>query len=321
MSTRDREAERLRSGLGVGGVLVWVFFAVGANQPGDVLVRVGVADRAHDRGCQPPPFEDSGFPARSAMATGTIAATRRPRLVMYVISPRTASLMTSARCSRTSRVVRSAGSVPIPPVYACGFVCTLVYMEYRMSLPEHDTHNHCLYGLDCAQFEALLTACGQCCQGCDSPSGTRGARKLFIDHDHSVGDWAVRGMLCAPCNATLRYDRSDPEWATPYLNDPWWKGILAGMAIHADMPEPNEDRVLDFYGRLWFRRANGWSTGFRQRGSEREIPWQGLLRKYGPHNLTPFSGPRLPPKASIQRVMRDGIRPSVVDRKEAERRT
>ena len=37
---------------------------------------------------------------------GPMVATTRPRLVTYVIRPRMASLITSARYARTSRVVR-----------------------------------------------------------------------------------------------------------------------------------------------------------------------------------------------------------------------
>lgn len=65
----------------------------------------------------------------SVTARGTMAATRRPLLVMYVTRPWMASLITSARCSRTSRVVRSTASLSIPPVYSRCQSCTLVYMH------------------------------------------------------------------------------------------------------------------------------------------------------------------------------------------------
>lgn len=66
--------------------------------------------------------------AMSATATGTTAAIRRPRDVMYVILPCTAAwLMTSAREARTSLVLNSCASSAMCPVYSHARPCTLVY--------------------------------------------------------------------------------------------------------------------------------------------------------------------------------------------------
>lgn len=156
-----------------------------------------------------------------------------------------------------------------------------------LTLPEHETHNHCLYGLTCEQYEALLAACNRRCQTCAKPSSETTARKLFIDHDNRVGKWAVRGLLDGRCNAILRSDRPAPEWARQYLADPWWRCMLAERGLSAEMPEPPEDRVLDFFDRIWFHRAAGWSTGVWRRPV---LSWPELVRRYGPHNLRPYQG-------------------------------
>lgn len=169
-----------------------------------------------------------------------------------------------------------------------------------LTLPDHETHTHCLYGLTCEQYEELLADSRRNCQLC----GEESARKLVIDHDHAVGQWAVRGLLCDRCNGMLRYDKADPHWATAYLTDPWWARMLRDRGIHADMAEPDGTRVLDFFGRLWLRRADGWYVGAYK---SQVIPWPELLRKYGPHNLKPFDIPSLPPLASISRSMREGV--------------
>lgn len=176
-----------------------------------------------------------------------------------------------------------------------------------LTLPEHETHNHCLYGMDCLQFEALLAACDQSCQSCGIASGSAGCRKLVIDHNHQVGDWAVRGMLCSRCNTGIRYDQTTPEWALPYLDDPWWPRLLADLGVAVEMAEPGEERVTDFFGRLWFRRSNGWSTGLCRRGSDGAVQWAQLLRKFGPHNLTPVPAASRMPRVSVPRRMREGV--------------
>ncbi len=156
--------------------------------------------------------------------------------------------------------------------------------ECEVTLPDHVSHRHSWFGLSCGEYEALLAACGQRCQTCSVRSVEAPMSRLVIDHDGSVGNWAVRGLICQPCNAWLRYDRPDPEWALGYLADPWYLRMLAEHGLTADPPEPSVSRVLDFFDKPWRRYPTGWSTGHPRR-----IPltWQGLVQMFGPRNLTP----------------------------------
>lgn len=78
---------------------------------------------------------------------------------------------------------------------------------WRVSLPVrsteqmslwHSSCNHRTYNLSCEQFETLLVKSQFRCQVCG-----RKNVKLHIDHDHSIGWWGVRGLLCQTCNSRL----------------------------------------------------------------------------------------------------------------------
>ncbi|GAA0897861.1 endonuclease domain-containing protein [Pseudonocardia zijingensis] len=81
------------------------------------------------------------------------------------------------------------------------------HQRYRVALPRasagqmslwHATCTHRSYNLTCEQFEDLLVAARFACQRCGEP-----VEKFCIDHDHRLGDWGVRGLLCSPCNTRL----------------------------------------------------------------------------------------------------------------------
>lgn len=56
------------------------------------------------------------------------------------------------------------------------------------------------YGLTVADRDALLAEQGSCCALC----GSHDAGKAWsVDHDHSIGPKAVRGILCTRCNLVL----------------------------------------------------------------------------------------------------------------------
>lgn len=62
------------------------------------------------------------------------------------------------------------------------------------------------YGIDSAEYDALLDRQGGGCAGCGG--GPVGRRKhLDVDHDHSTGK--VRGLLCSPCNMLLGKAQDD----------------------------------------------------------------------------------------------------------------
>lgn len=64
---------------------------------------------------------------------------------------------------------------------------------------------HKLYMLTCKEFDELRAAARGICARCK-----RDDRPLVVDHDHAVGDWAVRGMICHQCNAYMALvDRGD----------------------------------------------------------------------------------------------------------------
>lgn len=168
-------------------------------------------------------------------------------------------------------------------------------MAVSDTLRDHETHRHEWYGLTCEIFDQMLAACDYSCQVCGCPSIESSCGKLVIDHDSTVGDWAVRGLLCTRCNVTLRVDRPDPDWALSYLTNPWYKRMLAEKGLTPELPEYTdwslygghliEPQVTDFARRLWTRLPGGkWSNG----GSPREaVSWHKLVRQAGPHNLKP----------------------------------
>jgi hypothetical protein len=58
------------------------------------------------------------------------------------------------------------------------------------------------YGLTLEKRDALLAAQGNMCAVCGAtkPGGPKG---WHTDHDHAIGNTAVRGILCGRCNTTL----------------------------------------------------------------------------------------------------------------------
>lgn len=72
---------------------------------------------------------------------------------------------------------------------------------------------HVVRGLTCERYELLVEWAGAACQVC------RSTRHLVIDHDHGLGEWAVRGLLCSTCNARL-HCLEGPE-VERYLSHPW----------------------------------------------------------------------------------------------------
>lgn len=161
-----------------------------------------------------------------------------------------------------------------------------------------DCRAHRRYMITCEQYDGLLAECGNRCATCRLPAADNGmAGKLFIDHDYAFGMWAVRGLLCGSCNAELRTDRPDPEWARHYLDNAWYKRMLASLNLSPTCPpEPNRGTAIrDFEGRVWRWRQKtrykpyheGWHPGH---AASTPVSWWDLYRRFGPHNLTPVNG-------------------------------
>lgn len=64
----------------------------------------------------------------------------------------------------------------------------------------HPSCYHTGYALTCAEYDSLLTRAKGRCELCKLPTG-----RPAIEHDHTLGNWAVRGLVCQPCNNRLRY--------------------------------------------------------------------------------------------------------------------
>lgn len=79
---------------------------------------------------------------------------------------------------------------------------------------------HAIYRMNCTEYDALEARGDGCCEICGL-SGTR----LFLDHDHALGESAVRGLLCPKCNSHLRFidkgKRAMDTKTAAYLANPW----------------------------------------------------------------------------------------------------
>lgn len=78
---------------------------------------------------------------------------------------------------------------------------------------------HKLYYLTCEEWADLLANAAGECQICAR------AVRLVVDHDHTIGYRAVRGMICHRCNTRLLKVDTGVREATPeeaaYLASPW----------------------------------------------------------------------------------------------------
>lgn len=75
----------------------------------------------------------------------------------------------------------------------------------RVSLhhPAHPSCRHSFYKLTCEEFGELVRRAGDACELCRIPRVDAPRAKLYIDHDHNIGIWAVRGLLCPSCNVSM----------------------------------------------------------------------------------------------------------------------
>lgn len=147
---------------------------------------------------------------------------------------------------------------------------------------------HRTYALDCDQFDALLERSGARCELCDLESSASAWGMLHIDHEHQVGRWAVRGLLCDGCNHRLQRGRRLPD--TPplrrYLANAWYRQELERLGISDEMAtEPGVGSSVATstrsYMRLpaesdacWVSRRGGLRCTFKS--------WRELWYDYGP---------------------------------------
>jgi hypothetical protein len=66
-------------------------------------------------------------------------------------------------------------------------------------MPQHASCYHTGYALTCSEYDDLLALAQGRCMACQAPTG-----RFVIDHDHALGQWAVRGLTCHSCNHYLK---------------------------------------------------------------------------------------------------------------------
>lgn len=97
------------------------------------------------------------------------------------------------------------------------------YSVHMHEDPQHPSCYHVGYALSCAEFDHLRSINPGNCHLCATPT-----EPLGIDHDHALGNWAVRGLVCGKCNQRLRYVDAGTALATDamrrYLSTAWHLG-------------------------------------------------------------------------------------------------
>lgn len=163
-------------------------------------------------------------------------------------------------------------------------------MASDRTLPDHAScATHRNYALTCEQYEGLLAESRGGCQLCGFPASEMPQRKLYIDHDRSVGGWAVRGLLCISCNTIIGIDREVLRTAeiAAYLADPWYARMLAERGLTAELsPEPPIGTVVEFArctAPPRTRTREGWVVP-RKRHLGAKSWWQ-LHYSWGPHRI------------------------------------
>lgn len=156
---------------------------------------------------------------------------------------------------------------------------------------EHATcTRHRNYALSCGQFDALIERAKGCCELCGLEGGLSAWGCLHIDHEHQVGRWAVRGLLCDGCNVRLQRGRRLPP--TPpllrYLENAWYRSELARLGISDEVAaEPGVGSSVATgshgYMRLPSGRPGCWAS---RRGSNVTLKsWRELWYDYGPMSI------------------------------------
>ncbi len=138
-------------------------------------------------------------------------------------------------------------------------------MRQRVSPPNRpdDLHRSCythsLWYLSCDEYDQLRNDHQHRCALCGKPD-----RYLNVDHDHRIGDSAIRGLLCPACNAghMRRIDegyRPIDSTTRDYLMNPWYlvrKGTTLGYdpVVHvrlADLPHADLARLRGALSYNW----------------------------------------------------------------------
>jgi hypothetical protein len=94
---------------------------------------------------------------------------------------------------------------------------------------KHSSCYHVGYSLSCAEYDDLIRLAKGSCKICKTPTDS-----LSIDHDHGLGTWAVRGLLCQRCNQHMKLaERGLRRMTAPmarYLANAWHKRQASSAA-------------------------------------------------------------------------------------------
>lgn len=157
----------------------------------------------------------------------------------------------------------------------------------RFGLPVQGGHEDCLhrkYWMTCREYEQILRRSRNCCEHCGLPGQDNIRGRLYIDHDHGFGRWAVRGLLCGKCNTGLGKPWLTADFAD-YLSRSWY--LAAPIPLRPIPEPPSTARVTDGNGNVWLRRNGGWYLPLpraRQPQVDRSWPW--LYQEFGPRFLS-----------------------------------
>lgn len=77
---------------------------------------------------------------------------------------------------------------------------------------------HLNYHLTCAEYEQLVRHADGQCHLCGNPP-RHATNWLYIDHDHQLGQRAVRGRLCAGCNTKVGKFETGSRALDPAMDD------------------------------------------------------------------------------------------------------
>lgn len=98
---------------------------------------------------------------------------------------------------------RPTHSAALLPVLSAELASLPERRRYRRPVTRrHTSCFHTKYVLTCGEYDGLLRHADGYCTLCRKRP--RLGRPLNIDHDHALGQWAVRGLVCDRCNQILR---------------------------------------------------------------------------------------------------------------------
>lgn len=86
---------------------------------------------------------------------------------------------------------------------------------------------HRRYYLTCSEYDDMRDITGGRCWLCAVPENLSSTFTLMVpDHDHTLGRWAVRGLLCKACNIRVERPHLHPGLdIAGYLANPWHQRI------------------------------------------------------------------------------------------------